>query len=166
MELLALGAAGALLIAAFIDVFFVTGIFFSGLFLLAMVGTLYTTGEIGLWETIPFLWVGSWLGNLSNFFAGKQLTHLSVVRRTLANPRVAKLQERASGIHFVSFVGLVLISRALGMVRPFYGLAFGAADIKTIRFVTAETIAVSIWVFSWITLAHYSIGSVAHLFQS
>ena len=150
---------GLIALAAFVDVFFLTGIWFSGTFVLIIVGTAYARGDVTFWTIIPVTFVVTLLTNYGNFLLGKHGSHIPIINRQLDKPHAEAFRQKIESLSPKSLFGTMFVARFVGVIRPFYALVLGASNVNTARFLYNETILALAWTLAW-SLFVYAVTNV------
>tara|TARA_B100000508_G_scaffold98236_1_gene77079 strand:+ start:812 stop:1309 length:498 start_codon:yes stop_codon:yes gene_type:complete len=140
-------APAAILIAAALDIFFITGYILYGFAMLASVLMMYTSGMIGAEAILITAFLGTTIGNSINYWIGRFFGETEFVRKRLTQPRAQKAR------HFLQHRGLIIfmvIGRFITFTRPMYALILGSMRIKFRRFLMYEIPLAFFWVAFWL----------------
>lgn len=140
-------APAAILIAAALDIFFITGYVLYGFAMLSSVLMMHTTGMISAETILMSAFTGTVLGNSTNYWVGRLFGETEFVKKRLEHPRMQKAR------HFLQHRGLVIymfIGRFVTFTRPFYAVLLGSMRIKFRRFLMYEIPLAFFWVAFWL----------------
>ena len=149
MEWTVFVTVGLLIGAAMVDVFFLTGVWFSGTFLLVIAGTLYTRGDADFWLMVPAVFIGSLVANCGNFYLGRHGSHLPLIKKQLQKDRAQRVRDKLKGLTPRSLFITMFVCRFIGVIRPFYGIVLGAASVSPTRFIQNELVLAAVWTLVW-----------------
>lgn len=140
-------APAAILIAAALDIFFITGYILYGFAMLTSVLMMYTTGMISAEAILVAAFLGTMTGNTTNYWVGRLFGETKFVTKRLAQPRAQKAR------HFLQNRGLIIfmvIGRFITFTRPMYALILGSMRIRFRRFLMYEIPLAFFWVAFWL----------------
>jgi len=134
-------------VAAFFDVFCLTGLFLYGGAMLGSVAALLIAGLISPIEVTIAATLGTLLGSTTNFFIGYFGAQIPFVEKLLKNKGAVKIKEFTVKRHL--FITMV-VGRFITLARPLYGLVLGTLQTKPSRFFMYEIPIVFFWVVLWL----------------
>jgi membrane-associated protein len=150
-----------ILLAAFLDIFFISGYILYGGATLAVVGMMYMTGMITIPEIIATALTGTLLGNQVNYWIGRSFHNVSFITKKLSTPHAQKAE------HFLRSHGLLLymlLGNFITFFRPIHGLILGTFNISWWRFFSYDLIISFVWVIFWLMLILYGEKMYLYLF--
>ena len=136
-------------IAAFLDIFFATGLILYGFAMLSTVGMLHMTGMITTTELVISATIGTVTGNVCNYWIGRLFGTSSFIKKRLQSPTMQKLQISLRSRGLLPFM---IISRSITFTRPLYALFLGSLNISFRRFIVREIPLAFLWVSFWIVI--------------
>ncbi len=154
MEFALFATIGLIALAAAVDVFFLTGMWFSGTFLLVVIGTIYTRGDATFWLIVPVIFIFTVLTNYGNFLLGRHGSHLPLIAKQLQKPRAQAVRDKLQSLTPRSLFVTMFIGRFVGVIRPLYGLVLGASHVSPLRFFINEVILSAAWTIGWSTFVY------------
>lgn len=135
-----------ILVAAFIDVFFVSGVVFNGLLLFGVATTFFAADLASPVEIFVLAFFGTTAASMTNFAAG------TLLRNT---ERMTKIRKTKAGIYITEVMtgrGLlpsIFVLRFFTLSRPIYGCLYGSSGVSLNRFFVAEVTVSLIWTAFW-----------------
>lgn len=138
-----------ILIAAALDIFFMTGLFLYGAAMMSTVLMMHMTGMIETEALIVSAFLGTVGGNLVNFWIGRWFSETEFIKTRLTRPRYQRAREhlRTRGLTLFMFIG-----RFVTFTRPLYALLLGSARISFKRFLWRELPLAFCWVTFWLLI--------------
>lgn len=138
-----------ILVAAALDVFFLTGLLLYGAAMMSTVLMMHMSGMIGTEALIASAFAGTTIGNVVNYWIGRLFSETSFIEQRLARPRyqAAREQLRTRGLTVFMIIG-----RFITFTRPLYALLLGSARISFRRFIVREVPLALFWVSFWLLL--------------
>jgi len=137
------------LVATFLDIFFITGLILYGAAMLSMVLILHSSGMIGTELLIVSAFTGTILGNTCNYCVGYWFSETRFVQAQLQKPRMSLLREKLTKRGLLVFI---FIGRFVTFTRPLYALFLGSIKIPFSKFILKELGIALFWVVFWILL--------------
>lgn len=137
------------LTASFFDILFLTGFLLYGGALVASILMLYGSGAIGAEALFISAYMGTFLGNCTNFLIGKYFGEYEFVKRKLQTKTMKKVQR------FTHNHGLFIcmaIGRFVTFIRPVYALVLGTTGLSPRRFFLYESMIAFIWIAFWVVV--------------
>jgi membrane protein DedA with SNARE-associated domain len=119
----------------------VVGTFFPGGTIALFVGILSNEGFISPITAIIIIALGSYVGDITGFFAGKKLKHTKWIKKIVEHE---KHQEKWD-IFDRHIVLIVLFSRIIPVVRSLPSIFAGARNIKTGKYLALSLVGSFIW---------------------
>ena len=136
-------------VAAFVDVFFLTGLFLYGGAMVIGVIALIVSGLITPAEVVVAASLGTLFGSTLNFCAGYFGSQHPTIQKFLKKPGANKVR------NFLVKRNLpvtILIARFITLARPLYGVVLGALRVSPRRFFMYEIPIVIFWVILWLVV--------------
>lgn len=136
-----------ILIAALLDIFFMTGLILYGAAMMSTVLMLHMSGMISTQELIVSAFIGTTIGNILNYWTGRLFGETAFIQNRLDTPRLRKTK------HFLQSRGLIVFmttGRFITFTRPLYALLLGSLQIKFSRFLAVELPLALFWVTFWL----------------
>lgn len=138
-----------ILVAAALDIFFLTGLLLYGVAMMSTVLMMHMTGMIGTEALIASAFLGTLSGNLVNYWVGRWFSETEFMRTRLARPRYQRAREqlRTQGLTWFMIIG-----RFITFTRPLYALLLGSARVSFKRFLWREVPLAFCWVTFWLLI--------------
>lgn len=138
-----------ILIAATLDIFFMTGYILYGAAMLSTVLMMHMTGMITTEALIASAFLGTVTGNIANYWAGRLFGETVYLQKKLQSPRLQKTQSflRSRGLLIYMIVG-----RFITFTRPIYAVVLGSMQIRFDCFLIREIPLALFWVTFWLLL--------------
>lgn len=136
-----------ILIAAFLDVFFITGYLLYGFAMAGSVAMMYSSGMISAEVLITSAFIGTYTGNLTNFAIGHFFSECAFIRKHLKLKQIDKTRQLLKEQRLFVFMA---ICRSITFIRPAYSLLLGTLGIKKRKFIFYEAIIAFCWVTFWV----------------
>ncbi len=150
-------------VAAFLDVFCLTGLFLYGGAMLGSVAALLIAGAISPIEVTVAATLGTLFGSTTNFFIGYFGAQVPFVEKLLQKKGAKKIKDFTVRRHL--FITIV-VGRFITLARPLYGLVLGTLHTKPRRFFMYEIPVVFFWVVIWLGVLIQGEKLIRYLFLS
>lgn len=138
-----------ILVAAALDIFFLTGLLLYGAAMMSTVLMMHMTGMISTEALIVAAFLGTVSGNVLNFWIGRLFSETAFIEKRLAQPRYQKAREQLRTRGLTLFM---VIGRFITFTRPLYALMLGSARISFKRFMVREIPLAFFWVTFWLII--------------
>lgn len=138
-----------ILIAAALDIFFVTGLFLYGFAMLSTVGMLHATGMISTQALIVSAFIGTVSGNICNYWAGRLFNNTRFIQSKLESKQAKRAQ---SFLNSRSLFLYMIVGRFITFTRPLYALLLGSLQVSFRTFLSREIPLALFWVTFWIVI--------------
>ncbi len=132
-----------ILLFAFIEAFFMSGIIMSSAILFSICIFVYNAELMSIFTIVPLAIIGAHFGDMGSFLCGKTigpqlLTSKPLVKRQKTISRAQKFLDKTGPF-------TVLFGRFIPALRPVVPFLLGISDLKTVRFYIADVIACICW---------------------
>lgn len=148
-------------VAAFLDIFFISGYILYGGATLGAVGMMHMTGMITVPEIIIAALMGTLSGNQVNYWIGRFCNTRNFVRKRLETARAQKAERflRTRGL-----LPYMVLGNFVTFFRPIHGLILGAFNIRWTRFSLYDVVISFFWVTFWLMIILYGEKLYLHFF--
>lgn len=136
----------AITLAAFLDVLFVTGIFFNGTLLFGVAVGMFALGDVTGYQIFVLALIGTYFASVTNFTFGRLFGSTAIAVRVTQSTGGKKIESILSAR---SLILAMLICRFFTFSRPLYGLVVGMYPISLVRFLILELVVACVWVGFW-----------------
>jgi membrane-associated protein len=132
-----------ILLFAFIEAFFLSGIVVSSAILFSICIFIFNAELLSIFSIVPLAVIGAHLGDMSSFLCGKTIGPQLLTSKVFAKRK--KTISRAQ--KFLDKTGpfTVLFGRFIPALRPVVPFLLGISDLKLVRFYIADVIACLCW---------------------
>lgn len=138
-----------ILIAAFLDTFFLSGLLLYGAAMMSTVGMLHTSGMITTPQLILAAYIGTTLSNYVNFGIGYYFGQYRFVAKRLQSKRMDAVRRRLE-THGL-FWGMCA-ARFIAVTRPVYSIVLGGMHTNWRIFILYEALIALVWVLFWLVI--------------
>ena len=138
-----------IIVAAILDIFFMSGLILYGVAMLSTVGMMHMSGMISTGELIASAFVGTTVGNTANYWVGRLFGETAYIQRKLQTPKIEKAQ---SFLRTRGLLVFMIIGRFITFTRPLYAVVLGSMQIRFHRFIIREIPLALFWVTFWLLI--------------